>query len=193
MPGLACNDSITGADCDDKLFGAAGNDYLDGADGIDSVDGGPDFDFCVNGETVVNCEAPVPTNLALGKAVTASNEYPGNPASLAVDGDFWSYWSSGNFPPQWIEVDLGAVQSVGEIDLAVTQLPNSATIHRVYGRADVAEPYTLLHEFNGFTSDLQVLRYVAATPQQLRFIRVETTSSASWVGWRELEVYGPGG
>lgn len=133
------------------------------------------------------------TNLALGKPVTASREYPGSPATLAVDGSWWSYWNSGDFPPQWIEVDLGSVQSVGEIDLGITQLPDCLTIHRVYGRASASEPYSLLREFNGFTVDQQVLRYVASTPQQLRYIRVETTSSLSWAAWREIEVYGPGG
>jgi hypothetical protein len=132
----------------------------------------------------------VRTNLALGKTVTASNEYPGNPASLAVDGNWWSYWSSGGFPPQWIEVDLGAVQSVGEIDLGITQLPDCATDHVLYGRASTSDPYTLLHEFVGFTVDQQVLQY-STTPQELRYIKVETVSSCSWVGWREIEVYGP--
>jgi hypothetical protein len=131
-------------------------------------------------------------NLALGKPVTASSEFPGNPASLAVDGDWWSYWNSGGGPPQWIEVDLGAVHPVTEIDLGVTQLPDSNTVHRVYGRASAADPYTLLHEFDGFTEDEQLLQYVLPTQQQLRYIKVETTSSASWVGWREIEVYGPG-
>jgi hypothetical protein len=134
----------------------------------------------------------VRTNLALGKPVTASSEYGGFPsqASLAVDGSWWTYWNSGNFPPQWIEVDLGSVQSVGEIRLGITQLPDSPTIHRIYGRGSTAEPYTLLHEFNGFTVDQQVLTYTGA-PQQLRYVRVETVSSWSWVGWREIEVYGP--
>jgi hypothetical protein len=134
----------------------------------------------------------VRTNLALGKAVTASNEYPGNPASLAVDGNWWSYWNSGNFPPQWIEVDLGSAQPVGEIDLGITQLPDCTTDHLLYGRASSSDPYALLREFNGYTVDQQVLRYTAATPQQIRFVRVETTSSCSWVAWREIEVYAPG-
>jgi len=73
----------------------------------------------------------------------------------------------------------------------VTQLPDSFTDHRLYGRANASEPYTLLAEFNGLTVDQQVLRYVAATRQQLRFIRVEKTGSASWVGWCEIEVYAP--
>jgi F5/8 type C domain len=130
------------------------------------------------------------TNLALGKTVTASGEYPGNPASLAVDGNWWSYWSSGNFPPQWIEVDLGAVESVGEIDLGITQLPDCVTHHLLYGRAAVSDPYALLHDFSGYTVDQQVLSYVAPSPQEIRFVRVETSSSCSWVGWREVEVYG---
>jgi F5/8 type C domain len=132
-------------------------------------------------------------NLALGKPVTASSEYPGNPASDAVDGSWWSYWNSGSFPPQWIEVDLGAVQRVGEVDLGITQLPDCTTDHRLYGRASASDPDTLLQEFNGYTVDQQLLRYVAAMPQQLRFIRVETTSSCSWVAWREIEVYGTAG
>jgi Ca2+-binding RTX toxin-like protein len=51
------NDVLNGGNGDDSLYGEDGNDYLDGADGIDLLDGGPDFDFCVNGETVINCEA----------------------------------------------------------------------------------------------------------------------------------------
>jgi hypothetical protein len=130
-------------------------------------------------------------NLALGKSVSASNEYPGDPASLAVDGDLFSAWVAGNFPPQWIEVDLGSVQTVGEIDLAVTQLPDSYTVHDVYGRADASQPWTLLNEFAGYTTDQQVLQYVLTAPQDLRYVRVETTQSASWVGWREIQVWGP--
>lgn len=132
------------------------------------------------------------TNIARGKLVTASNEYSGNPASLAVDGDWWSYWSSGDFPSQWIEVDLGSVQRVSEIDLGITQLPDCQTVHRVSGRAKTSQPYALLREFNGFTVDQQILQYVASKPQRMRFIRVDTMSSCSWVGWREIEVYGPG-
>jgi hypothetical protein len=56
----------------------------------------------------------------------------------------------------------------------------------------VSDPYMLLQEFDAYTIDQQVLRYVAATPQQLRFVRVETVSSCSWVAWREIEVYATG-
>jgi hypothetical protein len=139
-----------------------------------------------------NTPAHFRENLALDRPVTASNELPGEPASQAVDGDPNTTWNSGSWPPQWIEVDLGPGQTVDEIDLVVSQLPNSTTAHRVWGKTNAGDPYTLLHEFNGFTVDAQVLQYVLPADQQLRYIKVETTSSASWVGWREIEVYGPG-
>jgi Ca2+-binding RTX toxin-like protein len=44
-------------DNEDTLFGDAGDDALDGGAGIDYGLGGPDFDTCVNLETVVECEA----------------------------------------------------------------------------------------------------------------------------------------
>jgi Ca2+-binding RTX toxin-like protein len=185
------NDTVTGGIGNDFLGGGAGDDSLDGRDGIDQLDGNDGTDRCINGEVTFSCE--LPENLALGKAATASGELPGFEASLAVDGNPWSYWSSGGFPPQWIEIDLGSVQTVGEIDIHVTQWPDSWTIHRIYGRASESDPYTLLNEVSGYTIDLQALRYYAPAPQQLRFIRVETTSSASWVGWREIEVYGAHG
>jgi hypothetical protein len=133
----------------------------------------------------------VRTNLALGKTATASHWLATNPPSDAVDGSSWSYWNSGGFAPQWFEVDLGSVYDVGEIDLSITQLPDSYTVHDVYGRASTAEPWTLLHEFAGFTVDQQVLRLT--TDANIRYVRVQSTASASWIAWREVEVYRLGG
>ena len=97
------------------------------------------------------------------------------------------------WPPQWIEVDLGSVRPVGEIALGITQLSDCFTVHRLLGRATTSQPYTLLRELSGYTTDQQILPYVAGGPLALRYVRVETTTSCSWVGWREIEVYAPGG
>jgi hypothetical protein len=61
----------------------------------------------------------------------------------------------------------------------------------VSGRATTSEEYVILSEFGGLTVDQQILRYVATTPTHVRYVRVETTSSCSWVGWREIAVYAP--
>lgn len=60
------HDHIFGGDGDDSLDGDqtigdspdGGDDELDGGAGFDSLDGDTGFDRCVNGEAVVNCEAP---------------------------------------------------------------------------------------------------------------------------------------
>jgi hypothetical protein len=147
----------------------------------------------VRAQTVARSAGPdhFRPNLALHKPATASNQQAEFPASQAVDGDPNTIWNAGSWPPQWIEVDLGDPKAVDEIDLVVSQFPDSQTTHRVYGKASASDPYTLLHEFDGYTVDAQVLQYVLPADQQLRYIKIETTNSSSWVAWREIEVYGP--
>jgi len=127
-------------------------------------------------------------NLALGKPVTASNALPTNAPAMAVDGDFETWWGSGDFAPQWITVDLQTPVSIGQIRLAVSQYPDGQTVHQVWGRGS-GEDYRLLHEFRGFTTDSQVLEYTPPAPWTgLQFIRVDTLESPSWVSWREIEI-----
>ncbi|MEV7176092.1 discoidin domain-containing protein [Kitasatospora sp. NPDC093679] len=58
------------------------------------------------------------TNAAQGKAATASStENAGTPASAAVDGNTGSRWSSAAADPQWLQVDLGSVQQVCQVQL----------------------------------------------------------------------------
>jgi hypothetical protein len=54
-----------------------------------------------------------------------------------------------------------------------------------------AELY-LLQTFAGRTADGQVLEFSPDAPaQNVRYVRVVTTLSPSWVSWREIEVLGP--
>ncbi|MEU2627520.1 discoidin domain-containing protein [Kitasatospora sp. NPDC007106] len=58
------------------------------------------------------------TNAAQGKAATASStENAGTPASAAVDGNTGTRWSSAAADPQWLQVDLGSVQQVCQVQL----------------------------------------------------------------------------
>jgi hypothetical protein len=131
-------------------------------------------------------------NLALGKPVTASAEDPANPATHAVDGLMANSWSAGAYPDQWIDIDLGAPVPVGRIRLFVSQYPNGSTTHQVLTRATTSDTWDLQHTFSGNTVDKQVLEYSPATAwPNVRYVRVETTASVSWVAWKEIEVYGP--
>ncbi|MET8161599.1 beta-1,3-glucanase family protein [Sphaerisporangium sp. NPDC005289] len=58
------------------------------------------------------------TDAAQGRTATASSvENAGTPASAAVDGNPGTRWSSAFSDPQWLQVDLGSVQSVCQVVL----------------------------------------------------------------------------
>jgi len=129
-------------------------------------------------------------NVAFGKAATASRSLASNPPSMAVDGLANNWWGAGDFAPQWIEIDLGAAVTITRIRLAVGQDPAGETVHRVWGRGPTGEA-RLLHEVRGVTRDLQVLELAPDPPWQgIRYLKIETLSSPSWVSWREIEVIG---
>jgi hypothetical protein len=132
------------------------------------------------------------TNVARGKPVGASQEEPLHLASHAVDGNFFSYWGSGAFPPQWIEVDLGGSFPIGKVRAAVTMLPGGLTTHIVYGRvAGRGYEYALVGAHTGITADQDWLEFPGPAAVELESILVESTESPSWIGWREIEALSP--
>lgn len=130
------------------------------------------------------------TNLALGKAVSASSlsltDLPGS----AVDGNLDTIWNSGKSAAQWIQVDLGSAASIARIRLIVAQDPGGNTIHQIYAGASESE-LALVHEFEGTTADGDLLEYVPDVPLPgIRYVKILTTESPSWVAWREIEILG---
>ena len=130
-------------------------------------------------------------NLALGMPAEASRSLPYQPPSRAVDGTTSQWWGAGDFAPQWILIDLGTPQTIGTIRLVITQSPAGNTIHQVWVGPSIAELY-LLHTFEGYTTDGQVLEFKPESPvENVRYLRVNTRQSPSWVGWQEIEVLAP--
>jgi hypothetical protein len=131
-------------------------------------------------------------NLAFGKPVTASAEDPATPATHAVDGLMANWWSSGAYPEQWIDIDLGAPVEVGRVRLFISQYPDGSTTHKILTRATTGDPWDLQYTFTGNTVDNQVLEHSPSSAwTNVRYVRVDTTASVSWVAWKEIEVYGP--
>ena len=129
-------------------------------------------------------------NLAFGAGVQVSRALPGNEGEYAVDRDPGTIWSSGDFPVQWIEIDLGAPFDISRIRLIPSQFPEGSTVHKIYGRGPDGE-LVLLATLEGNTADSVPLEY--APPDAwtgIQVIRIETAASPSWVAWREIEVYG---
>jgi hypothetical protein len=130
-----------------------------------------------------------PRNLALGRPVTASGAAL-EPAANAVDGNPGTIWNSGAGPPQWIEIDLGAPATVGRIRLRLAQYPTGDTTHIVSTKgAGSGDGWIVRAQLSGSTSDAQVLEVASGAPwTTVRYVRVETVESPSWVSWREIEV-----
>lgn len=132
------------------------------------------------------------SNVALGKAVTASGSTPENPPERAVDGDLDTAWNSGGDAPQWLEIDLGAPVNVGQVRLVVAQDPAGETVHIIWGK-EPGEAYRQLAKLRGMTSDGQSIGYTPEQPRpDVQFIKVETVTSPSWIAWREIEIVAAG-
>jgi hypothetical protein len=130
-------------------------------------------------------------NLALGKPVTASGALPDQTPQMAVDGDPNNQWSAGAYPTQWIEIDLGSSFSIGEIRLTVGQWPAGETLHQLWVGTSL-DAMQQIYEFSGREYDFDVLSYIPPTAlTNIRYVRIVTTESPSWVSWREIEVFAP--
>ncbi|MCJ7709608.1 MAG: hypothetical protein MUQ32_02150 [Chloroflexi bacterium] len=64
-------------------------------------------------------------------------------------------------------------------------------VHRVYGRRDGSRTEVLLAELKGTTSDNAWIDVPFAKRQRIRYVRVATLASPSWVAWREIQVQKP--
>ncbi len=128
-------------------------------------------------------------NIALGKAYSSSNFFPGFPPDNAFDNNTLTNWNAGGPAAQWISVDLLGTFDVYVIRLTVSQSPNGNTTHNIYKTSDNIN-WVLVESVSGVTSDQDVIiRDYSASPINTAGIRVETTLSPSWVAWYEIEVF----
>jgi hypothetical protein len=140
------------------------------------------------------------TNLAQGKAVTASSSYQTFVASNVTDGNTSSYWEStdGAGYPQAITVNLGSVQSIGSLTLdlppssawstrtetlSVLGSTNGFTFTQVVGSAG----YT----FNPSTGNTVTISLPSGTSAQ--YVQLSFTANTGWDAAQlsELQVYAP--
>ena len=141
------------------------------------------------------------TNIAAGKAASAStSNSPYVPANL-TDTDTSSYWESANGAfPQWAQVDLGQNYSVGKITLKLPPATAWATRTEtlsVLGSTDGTNFSTLVGSA-GYTFDPNAngnsvsISFAAATE---RYVRVNITANTGWTAGQlsDFEVFPAGG
>lgn len=126
-------------------------------------------------------------NLALNKSVRVSSELNEEIGAYAVDGDLTTQWGSGDLPPQWIEVDLGSSRTISRVSLVVAQYPEGNTQHKILTKGQ-GGTFADLTQFSQPTDEGDRLEW-SGSQGNVRYLRIETTASPSWVSWKEIEVY----
>jgi hypothetical protein len=133
--------------------------------------------------------AKVRKNRTSGAKASATGTFESFGPECAIDRTARP-WNSGGEAPQWIELDLQQPDSVQMIRLVVSQSPAGETVHQILARTG-DEAYRLIKELRGETKDKEVIEVPTPGLVNVRYIKVLTLKSPSWVGWREIEVIRP--
>jgi hypothetical protein len=129
---------------------------------------------------------PVP-----GPPVRASGSRPDHDPDRARDGDPATAWVAGSEDETWLELDLGASETVSGINLVVDQARAAPSLHRILVAAD-GERYRIVHYFGQLTADGDALIYRPQRPiRSVRYVRIETMSGPAGSGWREVTILTP--
>ncbi|WP_035844400.1 discoidin domain-containing protein [Kitasatospora azatica] len=136
------------------------------------------------------------TNLALGKAASASSTTDVYAAGDLNDGNQSSYWESANNAfPQWAQIDLGAIASVNQVVLklptanwaARTQTLSllSSTDGSSFGTVVASAGYT----FDPASNNTVTINFAATNA---RYLRATITANTGWPAGQlsEFEIYG---
>lgn len=124
-------------------------------------------------------------------SATATSTYQTNAAVSAIDGNPSTHWLASGGPSQAITLDLGDDYVITKVRLLTEQAPAGRTAHVVEGLAPIAtEEAVQFGIARGQTSTAQWIEIDITEPRAFRQVRVRTTESPSWVGWREIELFG---
>ena len=120
-------------------------------------------------------------------SATASSSAPASSPKFAFDYDVTTVWNAGNYAPSWIQLDLGKPVTISRVRLNVAQDPPGPTTHTISG-GPTPDSLTPIGTLDGNTTDDQWLE-LNQSANNVRYVKIETTKSPSWVAWREIEIY----
>lgn len=120
----------------------------------------------------------------------ASNFVTGAQPQKAFDNKEVTFWSSGQFPTQWIEVEFQRPETVAGMILTPIQMPAGMTEHEIFFH--IGGSYQSVRRLSSHTAHGMKIVIKFPTPHQnVRKMKVQTTASPSWVGWFEIGAYAP--
>ncbi len=138
------------------------------------------------------------TDLAAGKAATASSFTDVYPASNVTDSNSNTYWESQNNAfPQWVQVDLGSSVSVNQVVLKLPPATSWASRTETLSvqTSTTGSSFATTVNSTGYTFDPATGNTVTINFSALptRYVRLNLTGNTGWPAGQlsELEVYGP--
>jgi len=127
----------------------------------------------------------------LSSSITTTSSYLNPGASALVDNNASTTFNIGGLPPQWVQLDLNSPYTISKIVLNPDQSPPSGyrTSHTVSFYNNSGSPI-FSTTIDKFTSDTVPIQLTLPSPlPNVRYVRVTTNKSNSWVSWRGIDVY----
>jgi beta-galactosidase len=135
-----------------------------------------------------NGPAPVGSNLALNRTATSSGNESGSfPPTNGVDGNFNTRWSSAFEDNEWFQVDLGSIQTIGQV--LIRWQSSFGTSYLIQTSSDGQTWATAFQQKNG-QGGIDNLTFPTVNARYVR-MQGQTRSSQFGYSFWEFEVYGP--
>ncbi|GLY33769.1 hypothetical protein Kisp02_71340 [Kineosporia sp. NBRC 101731] len=125
-------------------------------------------------------------NLAASKSVQTGGHIQDYVASNITDGDVSTYWEAEAGFPQTVTVDLGSLQTVGRLQLALPQVSdwNSRTQTIAISGSRTGSSWSQLKGAAGYSFDANSSSQNAVstsfTQARVRYLRLTFTANSGW-------------
>ena len=94
------------------------------------------------------------------------------------------------YAPQYLQLELTGVYNIAQVCLFVSQLSSGLTSHLLFF-GPWLNSTQLVNNMTGVTNTLQWINLTYSPPlDNVRFRRLSTSMSPSWVSWFKFLVYG---
>lgn len=101
-----------------------------------------------------------------------------------------SGYQSGASAPQYVQIEFPVAFNVTRVCLHVDQYPNCTTVHYLYS-GFYGQNLKLVKNITGFTIHNQWINLTFnENLTHVKYLKLETVQSRSWVAWRRFLVYG---
>ena len=124
-----------------------------------------------------------------GSTATATSSYDVNTPDLTIDGDITTYWNSGGTTGS-LTITFPAAQTFDAVRISVTALPTCDETYTITGFQD-ANPVLIGSSTQSAVEGGSILQPIAVTAGTYEAIRIDVSSTQSWVAISEVALVTP--